>query len=181
MFNPVQSIVSLIRALKFQPGLWVESLDPDLPPPPHSPLRCQSPSSSPSLLRSVPCPLIILCPVTHWCDHSFIHSYTHSLGKYLRDWSQLISLIHLLFIFTLLPKAFLVLNSLLSLYLSFHLPSSNLFCPPQDFFLLWNKRWFLLWKDFIMSLFHKSIRFSKSPFKLKKKKWEVNSDILQLT
>lgn len=99
VFDPVQSIVSLIRALKFQPGLWVESLDPDLPPPPHSPLLCQSPFSSPSLLRSVPCPLIILCPVTHWCDHSFIHSYTHSLGKYLRDWSQLISLIHLLPLF----------------------------------------------------------------------------------
>lgn len=77
----------------------------------------------------------------------FIHSYTQSLRKYLRAWSQLISLIHLLPLF--LPfsqKLFFVLNALLSLYLTFHPSSSNLLCPPQDFFPLWKKRWFVFLK-----------------------------------
>lgn len=62
--------------------------------------------SSLSPRSSAPCSLNILCPVTHWCQHSFIRSFIHySLGKYLTAWSQLISLIHLLPL-TLFEKPF---------------------------------------------------------------------------
>lgn len=77
-------------------------------------------------------------------------------------------------------KSFFVLDSLLSLYLTPQiLQISSVLHKIFSFYE--KKRWFVFSKDFIMSLFHKSIRFSKVPFKLKKKKLRVNSDILQLT
>lgn len=94
----------------FLPGLWVDNPDPPLSLSPSSPL----PLALSSPHGPAHCPLIILCSVTHWCLHLFIHSFTEKISESL---ITLISLIHLLPLFLLFPQNHFVLTTLL-IYIS---------------------------------------------------------------
>lgn len=87
-------------------------------------------SSCPSLSHGPAyCPLIILCSVTHWCLHSFVHS----LRKHLRAWSHWSHRFTSSFYFYCFPKS--ILSWLLFLFIYQPPPAS---CKP----LLREEDWF---------------------------------------
>lgn len=123
--------------------------------------------SSLSPRSSAPCSLNILCPVTHWCQHSFIHSFIHWESIWPPDHNWFHWFISSLLLFS---KNHFVLNTLLSLYLSlYHLVHTFPVLHKKTFSFYEKDEDLFLDRTSRMSLLHISISFSKVPFKLKKK------------